>query len=297
MNINYDVSDNKEKLKKYLEFKNNIEYGSDYISKLIYEQYIRITPYLDKEYLDVLPYSSKEHTNYSTSLLNIYNTNIIYKEYEEIIKEIISYYDIHNIEFSNYLRSLNCILNTLKMYYELEEDNTFNNYDIELFKKLLTKDLQKLYQQINGDNEQIRLNTLINNISTIKEYSYIYEQVCYSSNWNFLDLNKIIKYIYKYNLDIYNILQILAADYNHAMYKIKPAKPGIQSISILILSSLNYNFNNNIERNFNLQQIIDEIYNIESDIYIKDYKELILITQNLFKNTFEKYLTWGLQII
>jgi len=316
-------SNNRNNIINYVLFKNNIEYSIEYISKIIYEEYIQI-----------IQYRFEEYENYISKLKHIQSINTFYSylNYDTITNKLEEYYNIHNNFIANNIHSLNCLIWIIKLYYELEDENTFNNCNKYKLKNIMTPKLQNIYDEqtsfhynysegetendkagfidmtIKEYIEMKRLEQLISIItdiakdgdksdSEVKEMIYIYEQICFTTNWDFVDLSRIISYIIKYDLNVYDTLIKLAGDYYHSMYISKPAKPGLQSTSISILNRYGYNFDSKCKRTSEIQLMIDEIYNIKCDGYIFEYKKALDDILKLFKRTFERYLIWGLEII
>ncbi len=283
-------NNNKNNIIKYILFYNNIEYTSEFISKVIYDKFVNSTPIeydYEQEYVKTISRCSE--------LSLIYNFN----NDDKYIKQFIEYYDIHNTNFSNYLRSINCLLSIIRTYRDLRDDATFDNYNIVKLKKLMTPKLIEVYNEKtdNYKNENTRLYELAHIIKHMTEFKYIYEQICSTSSWDFVDFSRIITYIDKYDLDVFTTLKILAEDHNYAFYKVKPKQTGIQNVSVMTLVDLKYTFTYYKDRTEQTQKIIDEIYNIECSDYLKDYNNAVHIILKLFKRTVEKHLIWGIKIM
>jgi hypothetical protein len=214
----------------------------------------------------------------------------------------------------------------------MEEENTFNNYNKTRLKELMTPKLQKMYDEQTSytfnykkgqtENDKVdyfdmtikeyiekdRLSQLIRIIKKIAkegdksnpethEMQQLYEQICFTGSWDFTDYSRIISYIIKYDLDVYDTLVTLSRDYNHAMYVAKPVRPGPQSTagSILLESGSADNIDN--ERTPEVQAMLDELYAMNEIGYIFQYNKSFDDLLGLFKKTFEKYLVWGLEIV
>jgi ADP-heptose:LPS heptosyltransferase len=131
----------------------------------------------------------------------------------------------------------------------------------------------------------------------IQEMRDICEQICYTSSWNYTDLSRIIKYIVKYDLDVYDTLIKLADDYYHAMYRVKPTRTGPQSAADMVLTQCKYEYNEEKYRTPEIQNMLDEIYEMKSFGYLPEYRQSFSELLGLFKKTFEKHLIWGIDII
>lgn len=131
----------------------------------------------------------------------------------------------------------------------------------------------------------------------MNEYKDIYEQICFTNNWDFNDFNRIVTYIYINDLDAFKVLKILAEDYEYATYKVKPVQSGIQITSSSILDEIDYDYDFNNVRTKETQKMIDDIYNIKCEDYLKDYNIAINIIIKLIKRTVEKQLMWGLKLV
>lgn len=319
-------SNNKKKVVDYIIYKNNIEYTNEYVSKIIFEKYIRI--------ISSYPSRTKEYDTYSSLLSDIRDILVFYKhyKYDYVMNKLLLHYDTHNKAIAYNIRSLNCLLWIIESYYDLEEQHTFYNYNKYRLKELMTPKLQKWYDektsyeyeysegQTENDKVQFlnmtikeyiednRLDQLIEIIVNIAkngvksnpetlEMREIYEQICNTVSWNFVDYSRIISYIIKHDLDVYETLIKLGGDYNNAMYVDKPARPGIQSTAIMVLSQYNYDLDTKRERTPEIQTMIDEIYAMKCGGYIFEYKKAFDDIMILFKKTFEKYLIWGLELV
>lgn len=317
-------SDNKSHIIKYIIYKNYIEYNIDYISKIVYEQYIQL----------ICRYDYKFVNTYASKLRKLDSLQTFYKfyKYNDIINKIILHYDTHNKALANNIRSLNCLLWIIESYYDLEEQHTFYNYNKYRLKELMTPKLKKWYDektsyeydyregQTENDKVQIldttikeyieddRLGQLIqiivdiakngdkSNPETYEMYE-IYEQICNTVSWDFIDYSRIISYIIKYDLDVYETLIKLGGDYYHSMYVSKSAMSTIQSTASMILGQFKYDLDIRCERTPEIQKMIDEIYAIKCNGYIFEYKKAFDDIIGLFRRTFEKHLIWGLEIV
>jgi hypothetical protein len=328
-----ESSENRQNIIEYILFKNNIEYTIEYLSKIIYEEYIRILgsyTYILHKFTTVV-----QDKLYSSKLRNISGILTFYKHYKyyEIIDKILSYYDTHNKQLANNIRSLNCLLWIIQSYFDMEEDNTFNSCNVYRLKDLMTPKLQKIYDEQTvpdyilqeGETEDTYLENFkktvkehieINrfrqlsyiikekviyysekNDSETEEMRAIYEQICFTANWNFVDLSRIISYINKHDLDVYDTLIKLGGDYYNGMYVDNPNRAGIQSTSIMVLTQYDYDLDSERERTPEIQVMLDEIYAMDCNGYIFEYKKAFDELLKLFKKTFEKHLLWGLEII
>jgi hypothetical protein len=322
--------DNKLNAIKYIKLLNNIEYTKEYVSKIIYWKYLQHMPYLSHLYI-------KDNDNqYDLNMSLIYNITTFYNhlKYDEIMSKLLSYYDEHDLEFANNIRSLNCLLWMIRCYDEMETEHTFNNYDEHKLKKLMTPTLQKIYNEKTSfkynykkgqsENDKIEFADMtikkyiehkrykqlieiicemiynIQDTPEMKEINDIYEQICYTSSWDFTDLSRIISYINKHNLDVYNTLLKLADDYDHAMYRVKPNRSGPQSTAGGVLTELEYEYDGGLDRTPEVQLMVDEIdsmYKMYSMGSISQYRQSFSELLGLFKKTFEKHLIWGIDII
>ena len=328
-----ESSENRQNIIEYILFKNNIEYTIEYISKIIYEEYIRMLG----SYTTILHMFTTvvQDKLYSSKLSSITNILTFYKHYEyyEIIGKLLSYYDIHNKQLADNIRSLNCLLWIIQSYFDMEEDNTFNSCNVYILKDLMTPKLQKIYDEQTVPNyilqegetedtylenfkktvkEHIETNRLRHlsyiikekviyysekNDSETEEMRAIYEQICFTASWNFVDLSRIISYIVKHDLDVYDTLIKLGGDYYNGMYVDNPNRAGIQSTSIMVLTQHNYDVDSKRERTPEIQAMLDEIYAMECNGYIFEYKKAFDELLKLFKRTFDKHLLWGLEIV
>ena len=284
------IKNKKDSIIKYISFYNNTQYDKGYISKLIYEKYVNITP---------LP--SNDDIIYRTNRVSMYFLLYIYKtKYnDDVLNEIVSYYDERDTQFADYLRSLNCILWIIRKYFDLYiEDHTFNNYDRYSMERLMTPEIQKIYDEQTDPkkDKSCRFSDLAEILRETKQFPEYFEQICHTSDWSFVDLTQIIHYIEKNDLEVYPTLKRLAADYYWSMYKIKPSGSGFSDASILVLGDLEYKFDKEVERTPELQKMIDDMNSKKVRHFIKDYREAVDTIIRLFKRTVDKHLTWGLRI-
>jgi hypothetical protein len=297
--------DNKNNIIKYLDFISSNNYNKEYISKLLYTH---ITSLLEP------------HIIYDTNNLSKYHNiiSIIYPMYNNIkysdkISEIIKYYNESDNNFTNYIKSISCLIWLLESYIDiLVNNNTFTEYNKDKLNKIITDKIRLEIKSDSNynftDDEDDELDAIFNTIQSynihiilddtisINKYSNIYDEVCYSCDWNLLDMNRIINYIYTHDIDVYNTLKLLAGDYYHSMYNTKPARPGIQSTAIMILEDLHYDFNVNNIQTENIDNMIKDIYNTPTSLFMIDYKNTLKILITLLKNTINKKLVWGLTV-
>jgi hypothetical protein len=299
----YLASDiNRNNLITYVLFLNKNVYDKDYISKLVNIKYLRDCAFN----IDDMEYDEEY---YNKLQLKFIDYNPVYKvpKLDNKIKDIVSYYENIDIQFSNYIKSIHCLLWIIQKYQDILYDIGFKRCNYDKLKRLLTPELKKQLKnedQYSTENIDSLFDTEMAELecyseiilSNLDKYRYIYRKIFYTEDWNFTDLGNIIYYIDKYNLDIFTVLNRLSADYSWAMYKADKVEPGIQSTSIMILGDLGYDFDKEMNRTIEVQHMIDEIYSIKADLYfedfIKSYKTLI----KLFKRTIEKELFWGAKI-
>ncbi len=282
----------KQLLINYITDYNNIKYNKDYISRIIYNYYININPKL-----------SEDDTIYDNIIVSILSSHNFYTllYHEDIIKNIISYYDKEDIQFANYLRSVNCLLWIINKYFDIYiEDKTFNNIDLYSMELYMTPEIQKFYDE-NTDpsqNKKSRLRELASIIEESGDFPDYYDQICHTSDWAFVELAKIIYYMDTHDIELYPTLQRFAEDYEWSMYKSNKSQgPGFSSISRLVLGDLKYEYGTQKDRTPELQSIFDEINKKTVRHFIKDYKDSLDTLLRVFRRTIEKQLTWGLQII
>ncbi len=324
--------ENRQKLIKYIMFKNSIEYTKEFVSKIIFENCMDLTSRF--RMVHNFPTQLKEYAEYYSKLNNITDILIFYKHYtySEVTDKLIEYYDIHDKPLANNIRALNCLFWVIKAYYDMEEDHTFNNYNKTRLKELMTPKLQKMYDEQTSytfnfregktENDKVdyldmtikeyiedeRLGQLIRIIKNIaesddktnpevQEMNELYEQICFTGSWDFTDYSRIISYIIKYDLDVYDTLITLGGDYNYAMYVAKPVRPGVQSTASSIIAQSGYKVDVDKERTPEVQKMLDELYEMNDMGYIYQYEKSFDELMGLFKKTFEKHLIWGLEIV
>jgi hypothetical protein len=289
----------------YLEFIFKTEYTIEYISKLIYMKYLEACPIYEIDAYntdDDKKYDEKRYLPYANTFYTI-------PLLDNKIKNIVSYYEKTDNDFAVYLKSIHSLLWIMKKYNDTVYDSKFTTCYEARFKKLLTDELkQKIINDIaespNRDDYDNENNTeieklsyfILDNYTMSEEYKLLYNKTFYTQDWNFVDLGKIVDYIWENNEDTYTILNRLSADYNWAMHKIEPAQPGIQSSSIMVLGDLGYSFDNNKDRTPEVQQMVNEIYENKLDGFKEDFNKSLKTLTNLFKRTVEKQLTWGAKI-
>jgi hypothetical protein len=147
-NLHNDIS-NKDKIIKYIRYNNSNNYTIDFISTLLYERYIFFAyPIIDDLIYNRL-YVKPSVNTIIFDLFPVYNI----KQYEDIIKDVITYYDQNDKKFANYLRSITCILWIIRYYYDkLIENKTFNRYVIETMMELVTPDIfEEIKSKIDSD--------------------------------------------------------------------------------------------------------------------------------------------------
>jgi hypothetical protein len=293
---------NRNYLITYVTFLNKKIYDKDYISKLVNIKYIRDCAFS----LDDIEYDEEY---YNKLVLKFIDYNSIYSvpKLDKKIKDIVSHYEEINKPFSNYIKSIQCLLWIIQKYQDIYNDIGFRRCNYTKLKKVLTPELiiqlknEEQYVTENIDStfetEQEELECYAEIIlSNSHKYKNIHKKIFYTEDWNFIDLSNIIYYIDKYNLDIFTILNRLSADYSWAMYKAVKVEPGIQSTSIMILGDVGYEFDKEIDRTIEVQQMVDEIYGIKSDLYLEDFIKSYKTLIQLFKRTIEKELSWGTKI-
>jgi hypothetical protein len=128
------------------------------------------------------------------------------------------------------------------------------------------------------------------------KYTHIFDQAYSSCDWNLMDLNQIMYYVYEHNLNMYETLRTLAGDYYWAMYLITPAQPGIQSTACMILDDLDYDYENKCKHTPEIDAMVKEINGIKTDLHMAEFKHSTDILLKLYKREVEKYLKWGEQI-
>jgi hypothetical protein len=293
---------NKNNFIKYIEFINNVEYDKDFISKLMYMKYITNCAFS----LDDIHYDN----SYYDEIYSITGKyNYLYKEsdIDTKINDVIQYYKINDNSFADYIKSINCLIWIINKYKDIIENVGFNTCEYTKLKELLTSELKAKLQQEDLENTSISgsLNgneddelTWYGEIILLNRNKYydIYRKSFYTEDWDFIDFNNIITYIYKHDLDAFSVLTRLASDYSWAMRKVKKVEPGIQSVSIMVFDDLDYEYPEKVKRTPDIQTMVDEINNIRSELYLEDFSESYNILTNLFKRTVEKQLTWGAKI-
>jgi hypothetical protein len=283
----------------YMQFIHDVKYDSEHISKLIYEQYVNIAVrFEDYEHIHSILTEKDKVYNNNIYKLNVLDTFYKFRDYNEHMKDIVAHY-AYNKDFTKYVGSIRCILWILEYYANLLEDNTFYMYDTEKLKNSMTPVLREIYntETDSDDTEDSRLRKLGDIIQCMDEYSDIYESVCYTVSWSFNELCKITTYVYNNNLDLYETLHALASDYRWSMYNITPAQSGLQSTSITILGDLGYDYEFDKQRTATVQQMINNIHDIPSNIFITDFNKSADILIKLLKKTVEIHASWGLEII
>jgi hypothetical protein len=103
----------KHDMVKYVQFMYTTDYSKEYISKLLYNEYIDRTNTSSDDY---------------NSILSIIGPAYDIRGYGEIIANIIQYYYTVDESFANYLRSLNCLLWLIQAYNDMiDSDNTYSS--------------------------------------------------------------------------------------------------------------------------------------------------------------------------
>jgi hypothetical protein len=295
-NLNNYLSspEKKHKFITYIKFMNSTNYNKDYISKLINMKYIKECN------IDT------DNTSYKNDLsFGGVCYSFVYKvpKLDEKIHNIVEYYEENDKAFATYIKSIHCLMWIIKKYYDIEYDIGFNECDLDQLKNLLTDDLKRELREhiknkytIYPEDSNEELNTMGYVIKYNDTYKELYEKVWFTSDCSLMDLSRILYYIDKYNLDVFTTLNKLAGDYRWAMHKVKPVKPGIQSTSIMVIANSNYEYEYDIDRTPELQNMIDEIYSIKSGLDVYEFNKSKNMLMNLFKRTVEQQLTWGAQI-
>jgi hypothetical protein len=296
---------NKKSFIKFIQLNHSSNYDIQFLSTLFYHEYLQwAVPNITSLY----PNIQSDDINNSNNMISD-NIDDLYNliSYKNNLKNAIKYYDETDKDYANYIRSLSCITWILRAYQDILINNdTFNSWDEDKLKELLTPELkeelkEKLenckdedYKWTKDEDENLQnIYYYMRYNDTENEYADIFEQYYYSCDCGLKDLSRIIYYIYDNNLDIYQTLLTLAGDYRYAMYKVKPVKPGIQSTACMILDDLDYDYSSKIERTPEIQVIIDDVYGIKTDLYLKDFKHSFDILLKLFRREFDKHLIWG----
>ena len=64
----------------------------------------------------------------------------------------------------------------------------------------------------------------------------------------------------------------------------------------MILGNVHYDFDMRLDRTPEVQEMVDEIDNITTDLYVKDFNRSVDTLISLFIQTVEKELVWGTEI-
>lgn len=290
----------KDDMIKYIQFNHSTNYTKDYISKLIFHEFIECINAISYNAKINLSYYIGYYYHFPSFVSSIYNI----KSYEETMKEVLQHYDTSDKSFADYIRSLNCILWILRTYEDILINNrTFNSCNYEKLETLLTPELREQFSQEDdpeewkpGDEPIRRIYYIMKYSSTKDKYKQLFDQVQYSCDWKLIDLMQITSYIHSHDVDTYTTLKTLAGDYHHGMYGCKPARPGVSSTAIMILGDLKYDFETKKEHTPEVHTMVEEVNTTPADLYKVNYDESLETILQLFKRTMDRGLEWGATI-
>jgi len=281
---------NRHKLITYITFINRrAPFDVDFISTLlhlVYTNQCAIVDY-DKIYKQELVFIN------ASFVTNAYSI----PSFDSKIKDVVTYYHSIDKPFADYIKSIHCMLWIIRYYQQLYYDSRFNECHKQRLKELMTEEVRnQLYTEIQNhpaDTEDDRLDLIADVILDSKDkYTDLYEETFYTSDWNLMDLSRIIYYADTRDVELSTLLQRLSNDHSWAM-SLPVKQPGLQSTSIMILGDLGYYNMNDVKRTPEIQVMIDEMYAIPTNIYKKDYDRSLDVLLRMYKRTVEKHLIWG----
>lgn len=286
----------KQHIITYVSFLHRTLFDKEYVSNIITMLYtIESTYGLDSENLIDISYYNL------LSFKGLCSMGFIYRvpKIDTKIKEVVEYYEVRDKTFATYIKSIHSLLWIIRKYSDIVSDIGFNECDYDVLQGILTDSLAKQLtaEQIDDDEYQNTERGRLERMGTvIRQHNYkyknLYETVFTTADWDLKDFSRIVYYIDKHDADAFTVLNRLSADYSWAM-SLPVKRPGIQSVSIMILGDLGYSFDMRMDRTPEVQAMIDEIYAIPSGFSLNDFHRSLDVLLRLYKRTVEKHLVWG----